>query len=100
MSKAAAGTWRQSKPKGFAPVRMAPLLKLAQVEALSDPQMVNELATQVTRAGAPAPSVETILHAVLAAQICRSHPCRRGPGRSPTQPMAKRASAKFMATML
>ena len=27
--------------------------------------MVNELATQVTRAGAPAPSVETILHAVL-----------------------------------
>ena len=51
--------------EGFAPVRMAPLLKLAQAEALSDPQMVNELATQVTRAGAPAPSVETILHAVL-----------------------------------
>jgi rhamnose utilization protein RhaD (predicted bifunctional aldolase and dehydrogenase)/NAD(P)-dependent dehydrogenase (short-subunit alcohol dehydrogenase family) len=50
---------------GFAPVRMAPLLKLAKVDALSDPQMVNELATQVTRAGAPAPSVETILHAVL-----------------------------------
>ena len=51
--------------EGFAPVRMAHLLKLAQVEALSDPQMVNELATQVTHAGAPAPSVETILHAVL-----------------------------------
>jgi len=51
--------------EGFVPVRMAPLLKLAQVEALSDPQMVNELASQVTRAGAPAPSVETILHAVL-----------------------------------
>ncbi len=51
--------------EGFAPVRMAHLLKLAQVEALSDPEMVNELATQVTRAGAPAPSVETILHAVL-----------------------------------
>jgi rhamnose utilization protein RhaD (predicted bifunctional aldolase and dehydrogenase)/NAD(P)-dependent dehydrogenase (short-subunit alcohol dehydrogenase family) len=51
--------------EGFAPVRMAPLLKLAKVAALSDPQMVNELATQVTRAGAPAPSVETILHAVL-----------------------------------
>ena len=50
---------------GFTPVRMAPLLKLAQLDALSDPQMVNELATQVTRAGAPAPSVETILHAVL-----------------------------------
>jgi rhamnose utilization protein RhaD (predicted bifunctional aldolase and dehydrogenase)/NAD(P)-dependent dehydrogenase (short-subunit alcohol dehydrogenase family) len=50
---------------GFAPVRMAHLLKLAKAEALSDPQMVNELSTQVTRAGAPAPSVETILHAVL-----------------------------------
>ena len=51
--------------EGFAPVRMAPLLKIANVDALSDPQMVNELATQVTRAGAPAPSVETILHALL-----------------------------------
>jgi rhamnose utilization protein RhaD (predicted bifunctional aldolase and dehydrogenase)/NAD(P)-dependent dehydrogenase (short-subunit alcohol dehydrogenase family) len=50
---------------GFAPVRMAHLLKLAQLESLSDPQMVNELAAQVTRAGAPAPSVETILHAVI-----------------------------------
>ena len=50
---------------GFAPVRMAHLLKLARLEALSDPQMMNELATQVTRAGAPAPSVEAILHAIL-----------------------------------
>jgi rhamnose utilization protein RhaD (predicted bifunctional aldolase and dehydrogenase)/NAD(P)-dependent dehydrogenase (short-subunit alcohol dehydrogenase family) len=51
--------------KGFTPVRMAHLLKLARLETLSDPQMVNELATDVTRAGAPAPSVETILHAVI-----------------------------------
>jgi rhamnose utilization protein RhaD (predicted bifunctional aldolase and dehydrogenase)/NAD(P)-dependent dehydrogenase (short-subunit alcohol dehydrogenase family) len=51
--------------KGFAPVRMAPLLKLAQLDALSDPQMVNELAASITRANAPAPSVETILHAVI-----------------------------------
>ncbi len=50
---------------GFSPVRMAHLLKLAQLEALSDPQMVNELATQMTRSTAPAPSVETILHALL-----------------------------------
>jgi rhamnose utilization protein RhaD (predicted bifunctional aldolase and dehydrogenase)/NAD(P)-dependent dehydrogenase (short-subunit alcohol dehydrogenase family) len=50
---------------GFAPVRMAHLLKLAQLESLSDPQMVNELAAHVIRAGAPAPSVETILHAVI-----------------------------------
>ena len=53
------------RAEGFAPVRMAALLKLAQLETLSDPQMVNELAVQVTRANAPAPSVETILHAVL-----------------------------------
>ena len=50
---------------GFAPVRLAYVRKLAKLEALSDPQMMNELATQVTRAGAPAPSVETILHAIL-----------------------------------
>lgn len=50
---------------GFAPVRMAHLLKLAKLPALSDPQMVNELTTQLTRASAPAPSVETILHALL-----------------------------------
>ena len=50
---------------GFAPVRLAHLKKLAQLERLSYPQMMNELATQVTRAGAPAPSVETILHALL-----------------------------------
>jgi rhamnose utilization protein RhaD (predicted bifunctional aldolase and dehydrogenase)/NAD(P)-dependent dehydrogenase (short-subunit alcohol dehydrogenase family) len=50
---------------GFAPVRMAHLLKLAQLPSLSDPQMVNELKTQMTRASAPTPSVETILHATL-----------------------------------
>ncbi len=50
---------------GFAPVRMAHLLKLAQLERLTDPQMVNELKTNMTLASAPSPSVETILHAAL-----------------------------------
>lgn len=50
---------------GFAPVRMAHLLKLAQLESLSDSQMVNELKTHMTNASAPTPSVEAILHAVL-----------------------------------
>jgi rhamnose utilization protein RhaD (predicted bifunctional aldolase and dehydrogenase)/NAD(P)-dependent dehydrogenase (short-subunit alcohol dehydrogenase family) len=50
---------------GFAPVRMAHLLKLAKLSVLSDSQMVNELKTQMTRANSPAPSVETILHASL-----------------------------------
>jgi rhamnose utilization protein RhaD (predicted bifunctional aldolase and dehydrogenase) len=51
--------------QGFSPVRMAPLLKLAKLDSLSDPEMVNELKACMTRASAPSPSVETILHAVL-----------------------------------
>jgi rhamnose utilization protein RhaD (predicted bifunctional aldolase and dehydrogenase)/NAD(P)-dependent dehydrogenase (short-subunit alcohol dehydrogenase family) len=50
---------------GFAPVRLDHLQGLARLESLSDPQMVSELATHVLRAGAPAPSVEAILHAIL-----------------------------------
>ena len=50
---------------GFAPVRLPHLIGLSKLESLSDPQMMNELTTQVIRAGAPAPSVETILHAIL-----------------------------------
>jgi rhamnose utilization protein RhaD (predicted bifunctional aldolase and dehydrogenase)/NAD(P)-dependent dehydrogenase (short-subunit alcohol dehydrogenase family) len=50
---------------GFSPVRLDRVLKLARLEALSDPDMVNELATSLTRAASPAPSVETILHGIL-----------------------------------
>ena len=50
---------------GFAPVKLDYVKRLALLPALSDPQMVNELATHTLRAGAPAPSVETILHAIL-----------------------------------
>src|SRR5262245_44626746 len=38
---------------------------VSALEKLSDPQMVSELATHALRAGAPAPSVETLLHALL-----------------------------------
>ena len=50
---------------GFSPVRMEHLLKLVKLKQLSDPQMVNELRTHMTRATAPTPSVEAILHAIL-----------------------------------
>ena len=50
---------------GFAPVRMEHLLRLAQLPSLSDPEMVNQLVTHQTRASAPVPSVEAILHAIL-----------------------------------
>ncbi len=53
------------EPQGFSPVRLDHVQKLAQLPALSDPQMVNELATHMLRAGAPAPSIETILHGCL-----------------------------------
>ncbi|MCU7856882.1 MAG: class II aldolase/adducin family protein, partial [Candidatus Thiodiazotropha sp. (ex Lucinoma borealis)] len=50
---------------GFTPVRMAHLLRLAQLESLSDSEMVNQLKTQQTVAYAPTASVEAILHAAL-----------------------------------
>ena len=50
---------------GFSPVRMNHMLNLSKLESLSDPQMVNELKTQLTDSSAPSPSVETILHAAL-----------------------------------
>ena len=51
--------------EGFSPVRLDHLLALARLESLSDPEMVNELKTHMTRASAPTPSVEAILHATL-----------------------------------
>ena len=50
---------------GFTPVSLSYVKRLAQLPSLSDPQMVNELNTHTLRAGAPSPSVETILHAIL-----------------------------------
>ncbi|HEX4961758.1 MAG TPA: bifunctional aldolase/short-chain dehydrogenase [Thermoanaerobaculia bacterium] len=50
---------------GFAPVRLAPALRLASLPRPSDPEIVNGLRTSLTRASAPTPSVEVLLHAVL-----------------------------------
>src|SRR5262249_6378230 len=50
---------------GFAPVRMRHLLRLAQLDALSDVQMANEQRVAMIDPAAPAPSVEAILHAIL-----------------------------------
>src|SRR5687767_3166491 len=49
----------------FAPLPLLYLQKLARLPALSDSQMLNELNTHVLRSGAPSPSVETLLHALL-----------------------------------
>jgi rhamnose utilization protein RhaD (predicted bifunctional aldolase and dehydrogenase) len=50
---------------GFAPVRMSHLLRLAQLDALSDVQMANQQRVATINPAAPAPSVEAILHAIL-----------------------------------
>src|SRR5437667_8572395 len=50
---------------GFAPVRLERVLRLLTLEQLSDTQMVQELRAAMTNPGAPTPSVETILHALL-----------------------------------
>lgn len=51
--------------EGFVPLPLAYMQRLPLLPALSDAQMVNELNTHVLRAGAPSPSVETLLHALL-----------------------------------
>jgi rhamnose utilization protein RhaD (predicted bifunctional aldolase and dehydrogenase)/NAD(P)-dependent dehydrogenase (short-subunit alcohol dehydrogenase family) len=63
--KGSGGDLAKIDEAGFSPVRMDHLLALARLPALSDPQMVNELRTHMTRASAPTPSVEAILHALL-----------------------------------
>jgi rhamnose utilization protein RhaD (predicted bifunctional aldolase and dehydrogenase)/NAD(P)-dependent dehydrogenase (short-subunit alcohol dehydrogenase family) len=51
--------------EGFAPVSVSHLRKLAELSSLSDSEMVNEFITHLTKASAPPPSVEAILHAVI-----------------------------------
>ena len=53
------------EPQGFSPVRLAHVLRMAELPSLSDPEMVNQLVTQMTKASAPAPSIETILHGLM-----------------------------------
>ncbi len=53
------------EPEGFSPVRLAHVLRLAELPALPDPEMVNQLVTHMLRASAPAPSIETILHGLM-----------------------------------
>jgi len=58
---------------GFSPCRMSHLLRLAKLDALSDAQMVSEFRTSLTHPGAPMPSVEAILHAILPKFVDHTH---------------------------
>lgn len=53
------------EPQGFAPLRLERVVRLSTLPALSDTRMVQELRAAMTDPSAPAPSVETILHAIL-----------------------------------
>jgi rhamnose utilization protein RhaD (predicted bifunctional aldolase and dehydrogenase)/NAD(P)-dependent dehydrogenase (short-subunit alcohol dehydrogenase family) len=50
---------------GFAPVKMSALLKMAELEAMTDADMVLQQRAAMTNPDAPAPSIEAILHAIL-----------------------------------
>ncbi len=54
---------------GFPALRLAPLRALAKRKKLSDSQMLDALASAKLVATAPAPSVETLLHAFLPARF-------------------------------
>ena len=51
--------------EGFAPVKMDALLKMAKLKTMRDSDMVNAQRAAMTNPGAPNPSVEAILHAII-----------------------------------
>ncbi|MEH1124315.1 bifunctional aldolase/short-chain dehydrogenase [Micromonospora sp. CPCC 206061] len=53
------------EPDGFAPLRLDRLRALLTLDRLSDTDMMNELRCASIKAGAPDPSVESLLHALL-----------------------------------
>jgi rhamnose utilization protein RhaD (predicted bifunctional aldolase and dehydrogenase)/NAD(P)-dependent dehydrogenase (short-subunit alcohol dehydrogenase family) len=55
--------------EGFSPCRLERLLRLSELEVLSDAQLESEFRLCLTRAAAPAPSVEALLHAILPAKF-------------------------------
>ncbi|HKY65914.1 MAG TPA: class II aldolase/adducin family protein, partial [Acidimicrobiales bacterium] len=53
------------RPQGMAPLRLATVARLAELDTLTDARMAAELRAASLDPGAPAPSVESILHAIL-----------------------------------
>jgi rhamnose utilization protein RhaD (predicted bifunctional aldolase and dehydrogenase)/NAD(P)-dependent dehydrogenase (short-subunit alcohol dehydrogenase family) len=56
---------RTIEPAGFPAVRMSVLTKMADMEALSDIDMVREQRAAMLDPGSPDPSIEAILHAII-----------------------------------
>jgi len=53
------------KAEGFSPVKMSTLLEMAELEELSDTEMVSGQKAAMIDSSAPNPSVEAILHALI-----------------------------------
>ncbi len=63
--KGSGGDLGNIEASGFAPLRLKYVLRLAELEQLSDTRMAAELRCALTNPAAPNPSVESILHAIL-----------------------------------
>lgn len=63
--KGSGGDLATIEKSGFAPVNMSVLLKMAGLSRLNDTEMVRLLRTAMTDPGAPNPSVEAVLHAII-----------------------------------
>jgi len=53
------------QPAGFTPLQLGPVRRLAELDTLSDDQMMRALRSASVNPDAPAPSVETITHALI-----------------------------------
>ncbi|MEZ4372027.1 MAG: bifunctional aldolase/short-chain dehydrogenase [Polyangiaceae bacterium] len=53
------------EPQGFPACRLDPLLRLCELDELSDDDMVKALRSQMLDPGSPNPSVEALLHALI-----------------------------------
>lgn len=66
---------RAIEPEGFTPLNRAGLARLRSLEALPEDEMAHQLRIHQLRAAAPAPSVETLVHAFVAQRfVDHSHP--------------------------
>lgn len=62
------------EPAGFAPLRLDGVRRLAELDELSDVEMMNQLRIHLLDSAAPNPSVETILHALIGQRsVLHSH---------------------------
>src|SRR5712672_494037 len=87
------------EPQGFSPVRLAHVLRLAELPALSDPEMVNQLVTHMLKASAPAPSIETILHGLMPQKFVDHTLTPTRGSRGATRKTARNAFARCTASV-